>query len=152
MAPASSVENALSKSRTKAIWRENGISTPDWFTVRKKTQTATLRAWRSWKILAAPFHSVSRDREEKRRHGSQSIVRSPLELYSRASLVVDRYRLGDRQRFVAGDEDSREIRRRNDWRRGDSIVAAAEIRKARPDMPVITRGERWAFHFGCRDR
>lgn len=137
-----SLEMALSKSRTKAMWREQGIPTPDWFTV-SIDEGGQLHGLERIEELDDFPYIVKPDLEGNSRGiDSKSVVNSPLELFSRATMVADEFKDVIVERFVSGGDSSREFTAALIGNGRSAIVSAVEIRKIDPAALVVSQRDK----------
>jgi len=124
------MELALSKPRMKEHWRLCGISTPDWFTVRKCLDGSIeglelIESARGFPLIVKPANEGN-----SRGIDEGSVVHSQIELYARASLIVEEYGEALVEHFVSGGDGSREFTVAMIGNGPKAIISPVEIKKA----------------------
>ena len=132
------LELALSKPMMKRHWRQHGIATPDWFTLRPTRGgdlegEGELQYARSFPYIVKPANEGN-----SRGIDDSSVVRNTEELRRKVSAVAERYGEVLVESFVAGAHDSREFTAAMIGGGPESIVAAVEIRKGSSKALVIS--------------
>jgi D-alanine-D-alanine ligase len=123
------MERALSKPSMKSLWRQAGISTPDWFTVEKGADGSLRGLERIESARDFPYIVKPANEGNSRGIDDASIVKTPMELYSRSSMVAEVYGEAIIERFVAGGPDSREFTVAMIGNGSKALIAPAEIIK-----------------------
>jgi D-alanine-D-alanine ligase len=139
---SSTMELALSKPRMKAHWRLCGIPTPDWFIVRKLQDGSIeglerIESAREFPLIVKPANEGN-----SRGIDDGSVVRSPIELYARASLIVEEYGEAIVERYVSGSEGSREFTVAMIGNGMRAIIAPIEITKPRSASSVVSESDK----------
>jgi len=136
------MELALSKPRMKAHWRLNGILTPDWFIVRKFQDGSIDGLGMIENARDFPYIVKPSSEGNSRGIDGGSVVRSPLELCARASMIAEEYGEALVERYVSGGDDSREFTVAMIGIGVNAIVAAIEVRKGSMDSVVISEDDK----------
>lgn len=132
------LELVLAKSRIKERWRNEGIATPEWLVVRRAEDGSLENIELLENVRGFPY-IVKPDGEGNSRGIDQdSVVRTPLELYARASSVADRYGKALVERFV-GSSQAREFTVAMIGNGERAVVSAVEIIKPRNGTWVVTQ-------------
>jgi D-alanine-D-alanine ligase-like ATP-grasp enzyme len=140
--PPGTMELALSKPRMKAHWRLCGIPTPAWFIVRKFQDGSIEGLEQMENAQGFPFIVKPANEGNSRGIDGGSVVRSPIELYARASSIVEEYGEALVERFVSGGEDSREFTVAMIGNGSNAVVSPVEIKKATSDSTVISESDK----------
>ena len=134
---AETLELALSKSRMKERWRAGGVATPDWFTVPRLADGSLGEVQRLEAARGFPY-IVKPDAEGNSRGiDAASVVRTPLELYARASSVAEAYGCALVESFL-GSAGAREFTAAIIGNGERAIVGATEIVKPEGGEWVVT--------------
>lgn len=140
--PSNAMELALSKPRMKAQWRLSGIPTPDWFIVRKFKDGSIEGLERIENAQGFPLIVKPANEGNSRGIDSGSVVRTPIELYARASLIAEEYGEALVERFVSGTDGSREFTVAMIGNGPKAIVSPVEIKKPATDSVVISESDK----------
>jgi D-alanine-D-alanine ligase len=136
--PSSTMELALSKTRIKAQWRVSGIPTPDWFVVRRFQDGSIEGLERMESAQGFPLIVKPANEGNSRGIDEGSVVRTPIELYARASMIAEEYGEALVERFVSGAEGSREFTVAMIGNGSKAIISPVEIRKTVQGSKVIS--------------
>jgi D-alanine-D-alanine ligase-like ATP-grasp enzyme len=140
--PSTMMELALSKPRMKAQWRLSGIPTPDWFIVRKFQDGSIEGLEQIERAQGFPLIVKPANEGNSRGIDEGSVVRSPIELYARASLIAEEYGEALVERFVSGGDDSREFTVAMIGSGSKAIISPVEILKTVHDSAVISESDK----------
>lgn len=136
------MERALSKPETKALWRQAGICTPDWFTVQKERDGSIRGLERIENARDFPYIVKPAREGNSRGIDAASVARSPMELFARASMIAEVYGEAIVERYVAGGPDSREFTVAMIGNGQKALIAPVEIKKADPAAKVISESDK----------
>jgi D-alanine-D-alanine ligase len=136
------MEIALSKPRMKALWRMYGISTPDWFTLRRLPNGGLDGIEFLENARDFPYFVKPGDEGNSRGIDGGSIVRSSLELLSRATLVAEMYGTALVERFVGGSADTREFTVAMIGSGTRALISAVEILKPSGPTGIVTQDDK----------
>lgn len=142
---AGTLELALSKSRMKERWRSADIATPDWFTVSRMADGSLEGVQRL--ESAREFPCIVKPDAEGNSRGidAASIVRTPIELYARASSVAESFGTALVERFI-GNSGAREFTVAMIGNGERAIVSAVEIVKPEGGEWIVTNAAKDGHH------
>jgi D-alanine-D-alanine ligase len=140
--PTDAMELVLSKPRMKAHWRLCGITTPDWLNVWKNSDGSMGGIERLESAREFPYIVKPANEGNSRGIDDGSIVRAPIELFSRAMLIAEEYGEAVIERYVSGAEDSREFTVAMIGNGADAIVCPVEIEKPGSISGIISEDDK----------
>lgn len=136
------LELALSKKRMKEAWRARGIVTPDWLTVHKDKDGTIDGLERMEKAAAFPYIVKPANEGNSRGIDRESVVRSPLQLFTKACLVAEEYGEALVERYLGEGTESREFTAIIVGNGPNALVSAVEIIKSGPEPRIVTQEDK----------
>lgn len=124
------LELALSKPHMKAQWRRDEIPTPDWFVVSRSRDGALVGLERLDSARDFPYFVKPSTEGNSRGIDSDSIVRTPLQLLARATMVAEKYGEALVEGYLGGGEDSAEFTVAMVGNGRDAIVSGVQVGRA----------------------
>lgn len=128
------LEVALSKPMMKTHWRRAEIPTPDWFVVGRARDGSLSGLEHLEAARAFPYFVKPSGEGNSRGIDQGSVVRTPLQLYSRATMVAEKFGEAIIEDYIGGGEDSAEFTAAMVGNGRDAIVSAVQVGNGRPGL------------------